>query len=92
MVVTDGDGSATATATLGGSRARRLRSRWPSRGPGSTPKRTASNATAVSRTDPDGKLRHKPGQRTHLVHRGQVAVDPKRRVIIAVEAEQATGS
>jgi transposase len=59
---------------------------------GSTPKRTASNATAVSRTDPDGKLRHKPGQRTHLVHRGQVAVDPKRRVIIAVEAERATGS
>ena len=59
---------------------------------GPTPKRTASNATAVSRTDPDGKLRHKPGQRTHLVHRGQVAVDPKRRVIIAVEAERATGS
>lgn len=60
--------------------------------PGPTPKRTASNATAVSQTDPDGKLRHKPGQRTHLVHRGQVAVDPKRRVIIAVEAERATGS
>src|SRR3954463_3466358 len=59
---------------------------------GPTPKRTASNATAVSRTDPDSKLRHKPGQRTHLVHRGQVAVDPKRRVIIAVEAERATGS
>lgn len=59
---------------------------------GPTPKRTASNATAVSRTDPDGKLRHKPGQRTHLVHRGQVAVDPKHRVIIAVEAERATGS
>jgi transposase len=59
---------------------------------GPTPKRSASNATAVSRTDPDGKLRHKPGQRTHLVHRGQVAVDPKRRVIVAVEAERATGS
>lgn len=59
---------------------------------GPTPKRSASNASAVSRTDPDGKLRHKPGQRTHLVHRGQVAVDPKRRVIVAVEAEQATGS
>jgi transposase len=59
---------------------------------GPTPKRTASNATAISRTDPDGKLRHKPGHRTHLVHRGQVAVDPKRRVIIAVEAERATGS
>src|SRR3954447_15166408 len=59
---------------------------------GPTPKRTASNVTAVSRTDPDGKLRHKPGQRTHLVHRGQIAVDPKRRVIVAVEAERATGS
>jgi transposase len=59
---------------------------------GPTPKRTASNATAVSRTDPDAKLRHKPGHRTHLVHRGQVAVDPKARVIIAVQAEPATGS
>jgi transposase len=67
-----------------------LRLAEPRTGP--TPKRTASNATAVSRTDPDGKLRHKPGQRTHLVHRGQVAVDPKRRVIVAVEAERATGS
>ena len=27
---------------------------------GPTPRRTASNATAVSRTDPDAKLRHKP--------------------------------
>jgi transposase len=60
--------------------------------PGPTPKRTASNATAVSRTDPDAKLRHKPGHRTHLVHRGQVAVDPKSRVIVAVQAERATGS
>jgi len=59
---------------------------------GPTPKRTASNATAVSRSDPDAKLRHKPGHRTHLVHRAQVAVDPKARVIVAVEAESATGS
>lgn len=59
---------------------------------GPTPKRVASNATAVSRTDPDAKLRHKPGHRKHLVHRGQVAVDPKARVIIAVQAEHATGS
>src|SRR4051794_36704933 len=58
---------------------------------GPTPKRTASNATAVSRSDPDAKLRHKPGHRTHLVHRGQVAVDPKARVIVAVHAERATG-
>src|SRR3954454_20402675 len=59
---------------------------------GPTPKRTASNATAVSRTDPDAKLRYKPGHRTHLVHRGQVAVDPKARVIVAVQSERATGS
>jgi transposase len=59
---------------------------------GPTPKRVASNATAVSRTDPDAKLRHKPGHRKHLVHRGQVAVDPKARVIVAVQAEHATGS
>lgn len=59
---------------------------------GPTPERVASNATAVSRTDPDAKLRHKPGHRKHLVHRGQVAVDPKARVIVAVQAEHATGS
>lgn len=59
---------------------------------GPTPKRKASNATAVSRTDPDAKLRHKPGHRVHLVHRAQVAVDPKARVIVAVEAETANGS
>ncbi len=59
---------------------------------GPTPKRDASNATAVSLTDPDAKLRHKPGQRKHLVHRAQVAVDAKNRVIIAVQAERATGS
>ena len=68
----------------------RLRLVAPRTGP--TPKRKASNATAISRTDPDAKLRHKPGHRTHLVHRAQVAVDPKHRVIVAVEAEQATGS
>jgi transposase len=83
----DGDGDVVAD----GSQTRpALALAEPRTGP--TPKRTASNATAVSRTDPDGKLRHKPGQRTHLVHRGQVAVDPKRRVIVAVEAERATGS
>jgi transposase len=58
---------------------------------GPTPKRKASNATAVSQSDPDAKLRHKPGQRPHLVHRVQVATDPKARVIVAVAAERATG-
>jgi len=59
---------------------------------GPTPQRTASNQTARSRTDPDAKLRHKPGHRKHLVHRAQVAVDPAHRVIVAVQAERATGS
>jgi transposase len=59
--------------------------------PGPTPKRKASNATAVSRTDPDAKLRYKPGHRPHLVYCAQVATDPKARVIVAVHAEPATG-
>jgi transposase len=58
---------------------------------GPTPKRKASNATATSTTDPDAKLRYKPGHRPHLVHRAQVATDPKSRVIVAVHAERATG-
>jgi transposase len=58
---------------------------------GPPPKRKASNATAVSLSDPDAKLRHKPGQRPHLVHRAQIATDPKTRVIVAVQAELATG-
>jgi transposase len=58
---------------------------------GPTPKRRSSNATSVSLSDPDAKLRHKPGQRPHLVHRGQVAVDPKARCVIACLGEQADG-
>ncbi len=82
----DGDGDQDASAAPPPT----LRLVEPRTGP--TPKRKASNATAVSRTDPDAKLRHKPGHRTHLVHRAQVAVDPAHRVIVAVEAESATGS
>ncbi len=52
---------------------------------GPTPKRKASNATAVSRTNPDDKLRHKSGHRVHLVQRAQNAVDPKHRVINGLE-------
>lgn len=58
---------------------------------GRTPKRRSSNATAVSRSDPDALLRGKPGQRPHLVHRGQVAVDPKARCVVACLAERADG-
>lgn len=58
---------------------------------GPTPKRRSSNATSVSVTDPEAKLRGKPGQRPHLVYRGQIAVDGKHRVIVACRGEQADG-
>jgi transposase len=58
---------------------------------GPTPKRRSSNATSVSVTDPEAKLRGKPGQRPHLVYRGQVAVDRRHRVIVACLGEQADG-
>lgn len=58
---------------------------------GPTPKRNSSNATSVSLTDPDAKLRGKPGQRPHLVHRGQVAVDPRARCVVACLGERADG-
>ena len=86
----DGDGDGEIVAGDGAQARPDLRLAAPRTGP--TPKRRASNQTAVSRTDPDAKLRHKPGHRKHLVHRGQVAADPKHRVIIAVQAEHATGS
>jgi hypothetical protein len=58
---------------------------------GATPKRRSSNQMSVSRTDPDAKLRGKPGQRPHLVYRGQVAVDPKARCVVACLGEEADG-
>jgi transposase len=58
---------------------------------GPAPKRRSSNQTSVSRTDPEAKLRGKPGQRPHLVYRGQVAVDAKHRVIVACQGEKADG-
>jgi len=88
LTAIDGDGDGDAPA--GTSERPRLALAESRSGP--TPKRTASNATALSRTDPDAKLRGKPGHRTHLVHRAQVATDPQARVIVAVEAERATGS
>ena len=86
----DGDGDGEIVADDGARSRPDLKLAEPRSGP--TPKRTASNATAVSVTDPDAKLRHKPGHRKHLVHRGQLAVDPEHRVIVAVQAEHATGS
>src|SRR3954469_25338478 len=58
---------------------------------GPTPKRRSSNASSSSRTDPDAKLRHKPGQRPHLVHRAQIAVDAQARCVVACLGETADG-
>jgi transposase len=58
---------------------------------GPTPKRRSSNQSSISRTDADAKLRGKPGQRPHLVHRGQVAVDPRARCVVACVGERAEG-
>jgi transposase len=66
-----------------------LRLAEPRSGP--TPKRKATNATAVSTTDPEARLKGKPGQRPHLVYRGQVAVDPKARCIVSCLGERAAG-
>jgi transposase len=66
-----------------------LRVAEPRSGP--TPKRKATNATAVSSSDPDARLKGKPGQRPHLVHRGQVAVDPKKRCVAGCLGERAEG-
>lgn len=58
---------------------------------GPTPTRKASNATAVSMTDVDARLKGKPGQRPHLVYRGHVGVDPKKRCIASCLGERAEG-
>ncbi len=86
LTVIDGDGEAAPEAQP---QRPALALAEPRSGP--TPRRKASNQTSHSLTDPDAKLRHKPGQRPHLVHRAQVATDPKARCIVAVAAEPATG-
>ena len=86
LQVIDGDGDGS-----GDEQGERPALKLAERRSGPTPKRKASNATALSRTDPDAKLRYKPGHRPHLVYRAQVATDPKARVIVAVHAEPATG-
>jgi hypothetical protein len=58
---------------------------------GRTPRRRSSNQSSVSRTDPDAKLGGKPGRRPQLVFRGQVAVDPKARCVVACLGEEADG-
>lgn len=66
-----------------------LRLAEPRSGP--TPRRKATNATVVSTSDPDARLKGKPGQRPHLVYRGHVAVDPKARCIASCLGERAEG-
>ncbi len=66
-----------------------LRLAEPRSGP--TPRRNASNATAVSTSDPDARLKGKPGQRPHLVYRGHVAVDAKARCVASCLGERAEG-
>jgi transposase len=58
---------------------------------GPTPKRRSSNLSSVSLTDPDAKLRGKPGQRPHLVYRGQVRSTRRPAVSFACLGEQADG-
>jgi hypothetical protein len=84
----DGDGDDSAPSRDGGDRPA-LALAAPRTGP--SPKRRSSNATSVSTTDPDAKLRGKPGQRPHLVHRGQIAIDPQARCVVACLGERATG-
>jgi transposase len=86
----DGDGGDGGGG--GGSRALerpRLVLAEPRSGP--VPGRRSSNVTSMSMTDPDAKLRHKPGQRPHLVYRGQIAIDPKARCVVACLGETADG-
>jgi transposase len=85
----DRDGDAGASAEAPSDERPRLSLAEPR--PGPTPKRRSSNATSASLSDPDAKLRGKPGQRPHLVHRGQVAVDPRARCVVACLGEQADG-
>jgi len=49
------------------------------------------NERLRSRSDLDARLRRKPSERVHLVYRAQVAVDPKRRCVVACLAEHADG-
>jgi hypothetical protein len=81
----------TLTATIAGTRRNARGLPWSSRDRGQAPKRRSGNATSGSRTDPDDKLRGKPGQRPHLVHRAQIEVDPKARCVVGCLGETADG-
>ena len=86
----DGDANGDADADEAAvSEPPQLRLAGPRSGP--TPKRKATNATVMSSSDPDARLKGKPGQRPHLVYRGQVAVDAKARCVASCLGERAEG-
>jgi hypothetical protein len=85
----DGDGQPPPAEPEAARPAPQLSLAVPRSGP--TPKRRSSNATSVSYTDPDARLRGKPGQCPHLVHRGQVGVGPKAGCVVACLGERADG-
>jgi transposase len=85
----DEAGDAVASDEVAVSDRPQLRLAEPRSGP--TPKRKASNRSVVSGSDPDARLMGKPGQRPHLVYRGQVAVDPNARCVAACLGERAEG-
>ena len=87
--IAGGAGEESPAEAIAVSELPQLRLAEPRSGP--TPKRKAMNATAVSTSDPDARLKGKPGQRPHLVHRGQVAVDPRKRCVAGCLAERAEG-
>ncbi len=87
--IAGGAGEDSTAEAIAVSELPQLRLAEPRSGP--TPKRKAMNATAVSTSDPDARLKGKPGQRPHLVHRGQVAVDPRKRCVAGCLAERAEG-
>jgi len=84
-----GEAASEAEADVPAPERPQLRLAEPRLGP--TPKRWASNATVVSATDADARLKGKPGQRPHLVYRGHVGVDPKKRCIAGCLGERAEG-
>ena len=70
VILGDGDGGGRRARARGGGRAARAGSRCAQVGP-DTEAHSVQRETAVSRSDPDAKLR-KPGHRPHLVYRAQV--------------------
>src|SRR5512144_217632 len=50
-----------------------------------------TEAHSTSRGDPNARLRSKPEQQPHLVQRGQVAVDPLSRCVVACLGDRADG-